>query len=159
MPCSQQALKTRRLTAAEDRCAMIRLAIADNARLTLDCRELTRTGKTYTYDTLVELRNEMPEARLWFICGMDSVRDFAKWHRARELLDLCEFIAFDRPGVEVPDPCFDPRLLAHRLTGPRMDLSSTELRQAVASDAPIRYSIGHWLERYLSDHHLYRKEF
>lgn len=157
MPCAQQALKDRRPAPAEDRCAMLRLAVAREPGLTLDCREVFRGGRTHTYDTLRELRGELRGARLWFLLGMDSVRDFARWYRARELLGLCDFIAFDRPGVAAPEEPFDARLLAHRLRGPLMDVSSSAVR-AVAAEGAIRYPMGDLEERYLKGHQLYRKE-
>ncbi len=158
MPCARQALKERRPASAEDRCAMLRLALAREPGLTLDCRELFRGGRTHTYDTLSELRAELPGARLWFILGMDSVRDFARWHRARELLGLCAFIAFDRPGVPPPERPFDARLLEHRLRGPLMGVSSSDVRRAVAARDAIRYPMGDLEERYLKGRHLYSKE-
>lgn len=158
MPCAQQALKDRRPAPAEDRCAMLRLALAREPGLTLDCREVFRGGRTHTYDTLRELLEELPGARLWFLLGMDSVRDFARWHRARELLGLCAFIAFDRPGVAAPEAPFDARLLAHRLRGPLMDVSSSAVRRAVAAEGVIRYPMGDLEERYLKGRQLYRKE-
>ena len=158
MPCAQQALKDRRPAPAEDRCAMLRLALAREPGLTLDCRELFRGGRTHTYDTLLELRSELPGARLWFILGMDSVRDFARWSRPKDLLELCAFIAFDRPGLSPPEPPFDARLLAHRLRGPLLDISSSDIRRTVAAQSAIRYPMGDLEERYLKDRHLYMKE-
>lgn len=157
IPCAQQALKDRHPSPAEDRCALLRLALADDPRLTLDCRELWRPGKTYTIDTLQELRQEAPDAHFWFILGMDSVVDFPRWRRAEELVVLCDFIAFDRPGVEPPEKPFDPRLLAHRLRGPLMDVSSTAIRAAVAKDAAMRYPINDFEARYLRAKALYHR--
>lgn len=131
MPCAQQALKARHPASAAARTALLRLALAPHPGLTLDTRELYRPGKTYTYDTLCELRRTEPQADFFFIFGMDSVCDFPRWHRARELLTLCHFIAFDRPGIAPPEQPFSPKLLAHRLTGPGIDLSSTALREAI----------------------------
>ena len=155
MPCSQQALKEHQPTPAKDRCAMLRLALANAPHFTLDCREVLRGGKTYTFDTLTRLRAEEPQSRFWFIMGMDSVCSFPKWYQAEALLDCCEFIVFDRPGVEPPETCFSPRLLEHRLKGPMVDLSSTTIREAVANQQPIRYAMGDLEARYLRDHHLY----
>lgn len=155
MPCSQQALKAQHPIPAKDRCALLRLALASNAHFTLDCREIFRGGTTYTLHTLTELRREEPQTRFWFIMGMDSVRSFPKWYQPEALLDCCEFIVFDRPGVEPPETCFSPRLLAHHLTGPLVDLSSTTIREAVAKHQPIRYAMGDLEARYLRDHHLY----
>lgn len=156
MPCAQQALKRRRPAPAEDRCALLRLALGGDPRLTLDCRELWRRGKVYTIDTILELRAELPGAELWFILGMDAVADFPRWRRALELAGLCAFIAFDRPGVEAPARPFDPRLLAHRLRGPLLGHSSTAIRAAVANGAPMRYPIGDLEARYLRAKALYQ---
>lgn len=155
MPCAQQALKRRRPAPAEDRCALLRLALGADPRLTLDCRELWRPGKTHTIDTVLALRAELPGAELWLILGMDSVAEFPRWHRARELAGLCAFVAFDRPGVEAPAHPFDPRLLAHRLRGPLLGHSSTAIRAAVANGAPMRYPIGDLEARYLRAKALY----
>lgn len=155
MPCAQQALKDHTPAPAADRCALLRLAAAADARLTVDCREIFRGGRTYTYDTIQELKREEPDAQFWFICGMDSICDFHRWHRARELADACKFIVFDRPGVNPPEKPLDSRLLDHRIRGPLLDISSTELRNAVAKGSVIRYSIGRLAECYLRDRNLY----
>jgi nicotinate-nucleotide adenylyltransferase len=155
MPCAQQALKEHAPAAAKDRCAMLRLALAKHPRFVLDCREIYRGGKTYTYDTLTALRNEEPEATFWFIIGMDSARSFSKWYRAEELPNLCKFILFDRPGITAPAATEIPGLTAYRLTGPLVDISSSTIREAIAEKSTIRYAICDLEERYLRDHNLY----
>lgn len=155
LPCAQQALKETQPTSAKDRCAMLRLAIARTPGFTLDCRERFHFGKTYTFDTLTALQAEEPDAHFWFIMGMDSVCSFPKWHRAAELVKMCSFIVFDRPGITPPETPFDGALLAHRITGPMVDLSSSAIRAAVAKNHAIRYSICDLEERYLRDHNLY----
>jgi nicotinate-nucleotide adenylyltransferase len=155
MPCAQQALKEHAPATAKDRCAMLRLALANHPQFTLDCREIYRGGKTYTYDTLMALRAEEPEATFWFIIGMDSAQSFSKWYRAEALPGLCEFILFDRPGISESTVPAVPGFKAHRLTGPLLDISSSDIRAAVAEKRPIRYAICDLEERYLRDHNLY----
>ena len=158
MPCAQQALKARKPTPAADRCAMLRLAIAGDSRLELDCRELNRGGITYTYDTLKELKQEEPTTQFWFIIGADSAQSFPRWYRADELLDLCNFIVFERPGCRLKAEGTDPRLLRYRLDGPLVDVSSTDIRRAVAEKRDFRYAMGVLEERYLEGRSLYKKE-
>ena len=155
MPCAQQALKAHAPASAKDRCAMLRLALAPYPQFTLDCREIFRGGKTYTYDTLMALRQAEPKTTFWFIMGMDSARSFSKWYRAAALPSLCEFILFDRPGVDEPETDPVPGLKAHRLTGPLIDISSSDIRATVAENRPIRYPICDLEVRYLRDHNLY----
>jgi nicotinate-nucleotide adenylyltransferase len=155
MPCAQQALKGKHQTSAENRCALLRLAIANYPQLTLDCREVFRSGKTYTYDTLLTLHREDPNAQYWFICGMDSVCQFDKWYRAKDLIDMCSFLVFDRPGIDLPEHPFHPKLLAHRLTGPLMDVSSSDIRQRFANQHPVEEMIGPMEARYIKANKLY----
>jgi len=155
LPCAQQALKTHRPASPEDRCAMLRLAVADDPRLTIEASEVLRGGKTYTYDTLMALRRREPGVHFWFILGMDSVREFSRWYKARELLELCSFIVFDRPGVEPPANVFDSRLLLHRLHEPCLDSSSSDIRASVATGASIRYPTLQLVEAYFRAHALY----
>lgn len=155
MPCAQQALKGHNPANAEARCAMLRLAVRNVSFLSLDSREVFRGGRTYTFDTLSELRKEEPDVRFWFIMGMDSVCDFPRWYRADELVELCEFIVFLRPGIKPPIYPFSTKLLAHQLKGPMINCSSTEIRHAVAKHAVFRYPIDTLVESYLRRHQLY----
>lgn len=152
MPCAQQALKTRRASPADARCAMLRLALAAHPHLTLDLRECHPAGPVYTVDTLRALRATEPNADFWFILGMDSVCSFPKWHRPEELLTLCHFIAFDRPGIAPPAAPFSPKLLAHRLRGPHLDLSSTDLRAALAAGERLPSALPPAILPYLRAH-------
>ena len=65
MPTGQAWHKSRDLTAPKHRLAMARLAFADVPQVQVDARETQRTGPTYTFDTLTELRHEHPQAELF----------------------------------------------------------------------------------------------
>lgn len=60
--------------------------------------ELQRSGVSYTYDTVMELKARYSEYELYFIIGADAVPMLNTWHRIRELLAEVTFIAADRPG-------------------------------------------------------------
>jgi len=61
---------------AEQRAAMLDLAIAGHPRLHVDRRELRRAGPSYSVDTLREVRNEIgPDASLAWLLGADAFRD------------------------------------------------------------------------------------
>lgn len=86
LPCAQQALKTHRPASPEDRCAMLRLAVADDPCLTMEASEVLRGGKTYTYDTLMALRRREPGcisglSSGWTLCASfpDGIRHASFW--------------------------------------------------------------------------------
>ena len=81
------------------RLAMVELAIADHPGLEVDAREIQRRGRSYTVDTLEELRQELPSRALALIVGGDAFLGFPRWHRWRELFDLAHVIVVARPGV------------------------------------------------------------
>ncbi|MEO4009325.1 nicotinate (nicotinamide) nucleotide adenylyltransferase, partial [Chromobacterium piscinae] len=90
---------------AAQRLDMVKLAIAADARLTVDEREIRRHRPAYTVDTLRELRAELgAAAELWFLVGGDSLAALSSWKDWRELFRLANLAVAMRPG-------FDPAAL------------------------------------------------
>lgn len=96
--------------------------------------ELRRDGPSYTVDTLSYLQSRFPEARLLLCIGEDNYRIFTKWKNYEKILEMAELVVFSRPHKENhlnEIPGLDPT----RLHWVELDLplSSTELRQEIAS--------------------------
>jgi nicotinate-nucleotide adenylyltransferase len=148
---------------ADQRLTMLKLATQRDARFDVDDRELKRSGNTYSYDTLAEIRQG---ARPGNAAGLPrGHRLFAQidtWHRWTELFDLAHFavaVRADDPAVasrEAPAPSpreawpritLNPRELASAPAGKIMtfamtplSISSTAIRALAAEGASIRYS-------------------
>ena len=86
---------------ARDRVAMLELAVREFPGLVVDTREISRGGKSYTVDTLTELRAEMPHRPLALLVGADAFRGLASWHRWKTLFELAHLIVGPRPGVAI----------------------------------------------------------
>ena len=65
--------------------------------------ELRRTGKSYTLDTLRELKNLHPEDRLYFFMGTDMFLTFQKWYKPDEIAKLCTICAFGRSEADTEE--------------------------------------------------------
>ncbi len=126
------------LSPAEDRLAMTRAAVEGVPGLEVSDLEVRRQGPTYTLDTLVELRTQHPAAELFLIVGADAAAGLPSWERYGELPDLCRIVVVDRPGSPSPDP---GGLDVLRVEAPRLDLSSTELRERRASGRSLRFMV------------------
>ncbi len=61
--------------------------------------ELNREGKSYTIDTVKELKALYPNYKLAIAIGGDMLTSFDKWKDYEELLTLCQIICFARIGV------------------------------------------------------------
>jgi len=90
------------VASAQQRVRLLQLALAGQDRLTLDTRELERTGPSYTFDTLQSLRAELGNAQsLILLLGADAFAGLPTWHRWRELFELAHIVVLTRPGHAV----------------------------------------------------------
>lgn len=91
-------------TSGEHRLEMVRLAIEGDVRLSVDDLELRRAGRTYTIDTLVELRAALgADGALVLLMGSDQLRNLSSWHRWRELLEYAHLAVTQRERVPLDD--------------------------------------------------------
>lgn len=149
------------LAPAVCRAAMLQAAVAGIPFFEVCTMELERGGRSYTIDTVRELRRRYCEDDFFFIIGDDSLAELPKWRRIDELLDLCRIVTLARPGVvlaeKVPELGRERRehLRRHRRIGHALNVSSTEIRERVASGRPISYLVPGDVAQYIARHRLY----
>ena len=130
---------------AEQRLEMTRLAgeqlgLGDKVR-TLDI-ELERGGRSFTSDTLVQLKAQYPDSELWLLMGTDMFLTLQAWHEPEKILSLAGIAAFGRTEEDTEE-LFSaqrnylyqtyPQARIFTLTIPGViDVSSTELREKLA---------------------------
>jgi nicotinate-nucleotide adenylyltransferase len=156
IPAGQPWQKTRQVTAAHHREAMVRLAIADEPRFMLDRIELERSGPSYTLDTVKALSAAHPNTEWVLIVGADQYASLHTWVDWRELLGRVTLAVANRPGAP---PAVHPEVLAfpHRAVPlPMLDISSTDVRQLAQSGADIGALVPPEVARYIETHRLYR---
>ncbi|GCE13370.1 nicotinate-nucleotide adenylyltransferase [Tengunoibacter tsumagoiensis] len=148
------------------RMAMVELAIASNPHFSISRIEVDRPGPSYLVETLRLLHQQWePHTRISFIIGWDSLEDFPHWYDPSGILSqLDQLIVVRRPGyttdldylqrLEARLPGLHERLLIVEI--PQLDISSTNLRQRVASGRTIKYQTPEAVERYIIENGLYR---
>jgi nicotinate-nucleotide adenylyltransferase len=88
------------LAPARHRFEMVRLAIEDTPIFSISDIELTRSGKSYSIDTVLTLKRQYgPPVELLFLIGLDAFLDLPTWREPRALLEACRFVVMSRPGV------------------------------------------------------------
>lgn len=113
------------IASADQRVAMLQVALRDQSRLTLDTRELTRSGPSYTVDTLRDLRKEIGERRsLILLVGEDAFASLPMWHEWRDLFDLAHLGILSRPGAGVSWPTDLEKAVDGRMVAPDQIASS-----------------------------------
>ncbi len=148
------------VTAAHHRVAMTTHAIADNPDFVLDTTDVERQPPHFTADLIPILRQKHPDATFWFIMGGDSLRTLYTWERAHVLIDMCRLAVLERPGELINWPSLEAKLPAVRdavklLSGLSMHISSTQIRQDLHQDAPLRYVLPPAVRQYIEQEKLY----
>jgi nicotinate-nucleotide adenylyltransferase len=165
-------------TPAADRVAMVRLAIDGNPLFMLDERETRRAGKSYTFDTLSEVRAELGSlCPLVLMMGADAFLGFETWHRWQDIFSLAHIAVAHRPGSvlgEMPPALareFAQRRAAdsqsvHRAAAgaivevpiTALDISATRVRAMVSARRSARYLLPPAVLEYINNKYLFLKE-
>ncbi|WP_174775418.1 nicotinate-nucleotide adenylyltransferase [Cryobacterium frigoriphilum] len=143
------------VTQGEHRYLMTVIATASNPRFTVSRVDISRTGPTYTIDTLRDLHAERPDAELFFITGADAITQILGWKDVQELWELAHFVAVSRPGHELSVSGL-PNQDVSLLEVPALAISSTDCRARVNRGFPVWYLVPDGVVQYISKHHLYR---
>lgn len=99
--------------------------------------EMDRTGKSYTADTLAQLRERYPEDELWLLLGTDMFLSLQTWREPEKIISLAGIAAFDRTEADSGGMEGQARRLRERYGArvalvrlPRvMEISSTQVRE------------------------------
>ena len=145
----------REVSLPEHRYLMTVVATASNPGFTVSRVDIERGGKTYTIDTLRDLRAQHPDADLFFITGADALAQILSWKDAEDLFDLAEFIGVTRPGYELSEDGL-PADRVHLQEVPAMAISSTDCRDRVAAGEPVWYLVPDGVVQYINKYGLYR---
>ncbi len=132
----------------EARYELCRLAVGDDERLDVSRLELARPGRSYTVDTLRALHDRDPQDDVTFIVGGDMARSLPTWREPESVLSLATLAVAERAGSDREDVRGELRALggatADRVVFfdmPRIDVSSSLVRERVATGRPIRYLV------------------
>ncbi|HET7813973.1 MAG TPA: nicotinate (nicotinamide) nucleotide adenylyltransferase [Candidatus Baltobacteraceae bacterium] len=147
----------------EDRCAMVRAAIAGNDAFLLDEAEFEPGATGYTADLLPRLKARYPDSTLTFITGADSLASNA-WVRFEEVLEALEaFVIAPRAGVSseavsrivTAVPNVELRSRVRSLNLPEMPESATLVRTLLAQGKSVRYLVPEPVWTYIRERNLY----
>ena len=114
----------------EERLRLARLAVADVPGVEVCDREFSLPRPSYMYNTLKALSKEHPDREFVLVIGADNWERFPDWYHSKAILSKYRIIIYPRPGYTLEKV---PRKVTVADT-PLLDISSTEIRQRIASD-------------------------
>jgi len=173
LPCGEPAHRAPPQASANDRIAMLQLAIEGRSSLLIDEREVRRKGPSYMVDTLALLREELGDQSLVLIIGWDAFAGLPRWQRWQQIIELAHLLVVQRPGsVTALCGALQQLLQQHQtdnvvvlkqrsagcvLLQPvdAVDVSSTEVRARLAAKEDVSERLPVAVSAYIKEQHLY----
>lgn len=161
----------------DHRYQMVKLAIEGNPHFSVLDIEGRRPGKSYTVDTLKELNGLYPEAKFYFILGLDAFLEIETWRSYRQLFSLAHLVIISRPGFDethvngvlrkiFQDIKYDKGEMAFSIPGAfsvlyreitLLDISATLIRNLIKQGLSIRYLVPASVKEYIYKEGVYGK--
>ena len=169
VPAAQSPLKESSPTASDrQRIEMVSLAIAGHSRFEISTIEIDRGDKSYTVETLTQLKKERPDDQLFLIIGQDSLQTFDRWKEPKKICELATPLVVARPDSEntesvdlnllkpfTSDSMFE-ELTSLAIAARLIDISSTDIRRRIGDGNSIRFLTTRSVEKYIETAKLYQ---
>ncbi len=147
---------------AQTRIRLIELSIENNPLLMVSAMETERPGRTYTYETMLRLREKHPQVSWSFLMGADSLMAMERWRNPEKILENCRILVASRGEWQESVLLAKADELRRRYGGEielmperRIDISSSEIRERIRAHRSVRYMLAEKAYEYLTSHHLY----
>lgn len=158
---------------AYHRLAMLELALAPYPDLTVDEREVRRSGPSYMVETLASIRDEVGDAPIMLCLGQDAANSLDSWHRWQRIFDLAHLVVMKRPRSRprYRDPVArqlrrrrarETSILMNEACGrvrylevTQLAISSTDIRRQLAAGGDPRFLLPATVLAYIRKHGLY----
>ena len=170
LPCACPPHREQPDVSAQQRAAMVKLAIAKNPGLICDERELQRPGPSYMVDSLQSLKQELVDETLLLFIGTDAFSQLTNWSRWQQLFTYAHIVVMVRP--ENPLPLMQPfflerlakyandltlsthgKLYVHSVT--QLAISATTIRTLFAEQQNPSFLLPDAVIEYIQQHQLY----
>ncbi|WP_027963500.1 nicotinate-nucleotide adenylyltransferase [Halalkalibacillus halophilus] len=110
--------------------------------------EKEREGKSYTIDTVFQIKQRFPDYEFKFIIGGDMVEYLPNWHRIDDLKKLLTFIGISRVGYTFSDADIE------KIEMDPVNVSSSTIRSNIKSRG-VYDGLTASVAEYIKEHRLY----
>ena len=123
----------------EERLKMASLAVKSRPWMKCLDIEIKRSGYTYSYETLEQLKKENPDFEFYFIFGADCLFTIENWKYPERIFNCCRIIAAVRNDSSIAEMQDKKRMLEQQYSAKisllpfiRLEISSTDLRERIS---------------------------
>ena len=147
---------------AADRVEMCRLTFADDSRFEISTLEIERGNKSYTVDTLNELKKQYPDDEFYLITGSDMLETFKQWYKWEEILSLayvCTAVREKSAKLDYSGYTDEQRKRFIPIELEPVEISSTAIRSALAKCEDVPQYLDGRVAEYIKANGLYADRF
>jgi len=148
MPPHKERIK---LTCAELRYKMIKLAIAGNKHFSVSRIEIEKKGISYSVQTLRLLKKKYTAAEFYFIVGSDALPELSSWKEIEEIFKLSNFVVAKRPNFRK----YKWPREAIALDGEFLKISSSKIRQFIKKGESVESFLPKAVYKFIIKNSLY----
>ncbi|MBE7043814.1 MAG: nicotinate-nucleotide adenylyltransferase [Ruminococcaceae bacterium] len=148
----------------EERYHMVLLAAKDKPWMKCLDVEIKHSGYTYSYETLEQLKETYPENEFYFIFGADCLFSIECWKCPERIFDACQVIAAVRNDSSTEEMQQKKIELEQKFGAkielysfPRLEISSTELRERIRLGKSVSYMIPEQVISYIAKKGFYKE--
>ena len=146
-----------KISPVDDRIRMLKIATKDNPNFIISDNEIKRGGVSYSIDTILSFKEEskIETNDLFYLIGSDSLKQFETWKEPKKILKECKLIVAIRPGFRPSDI---PNWILARIQFaniPRIEISSTQIRQRWLENKTIRYMVTQPVWQFINKNKIY----
>ena len=146
-----------KISPVDQRLEMLKIAISENPNFIMSDLEIQRKGLSYSIDTIIDYKkqNNLNSDELFYLIGSDSLKQFKKWKDTKKIIDECRVIVAIRPGFRPSDI---PNWILAKIqfaSIPRIEISSTTIRDRWIDNKTIRYMVTESVWQYINKNKLY----
>ena len=149
----------------DDRFSMVSEAIVEYPYYEASDIEVSRPGNSYTYETLLQLKEIYPEDEFYFILGADCLFTIEKWKEVHTIFKNCIILAalrndYDYQQMQQKSDELTQKYAAkiQFVTIPKTDISSTMIREKLHNNESIDDLVPEKVALYIKNNHLYKNE-
>jgi nicotinate (nicotinamide) nucleotide adenylyltransferase len=149
-------------TSTEHRIAMCQVFCEILPNCIIDIRETIRPGKSYTADTVQELREKYPDDEFYLCIGSDMFLSFETWHNYEYLLKETILLVHLRDENDIEEVFQQQEKFLNMgikiifLQDNFINISSSEIRKMHQEGKNIEPLLHEYVYNYILKHNLYR---
>lgn len=139
-----------------ERLEMVYLATKDYTKLQPSKIEFDLPQPNYTINTLVYLQEKHPDHEFSLIMGEDNLKSFHKWKNYELILENHHIYVYPRISSGKVATPFDNHQKIHHVDAPRIELSSTFIRNAIQAGKNVKPMLPEPVWKYIDQMLFYR---